>query len=187
MTTGAVEARKSPLRSPLLQRGEARSARGICARGNVWNVYSVRGLTAIYSWVDGCRAQGCHGQASCPCPTSSAGEPIQCCPGIFPSSGSGLVLLPFGVREPRSRFCQAKPRFACSRPEAMLQANKAPAWLAHSTIAPPSRNEANLFRTVLGPAASGTRPIGTWGLFFLLVPAKENCSKLKPVRYASLA
>jgi hypothetical protein len=128
MTTGAVEARKSPLRSPLLQRGEARSARGICARGNVWNVYSVRDLTAIYRWVDGCRAQECHGQASCPCPTSSAGGPAQCCPGNFPSSGSGLVLLPFGVREPRSRFCQAKPRFACSRPEAWLQANKAPAW-----------------------------------------------------------
>src|SRR5215831_4591684 len=29
------------------------------------------------------------------------GGPAQCCPGNFPGLGSGLVLLPFGVREPR--------------------------------------------------------------------------------------
>src|SRR5713101_2455463 len=119
MTNGAAASCQSPraLRFPPPSTalrtgfGKGEIEGGICARGNVWNVYSVRDPTTIYSWVDGCRAQGCHGQLACPCPTSSTG----------------------------------------------------------------------------GPAASGTRPIGTWGLFFLLVPAKENCSKLKLVPYAPLA
>jgi len=89
-----------------------------------------------------CRPTGCHWRL------------VPILSGKFSWLRPRIGALPFGVREPRSRFCHAQPCCAWYRSAAWLQTNKAPAWLAHSTIAPPAHNGANLFRTVLGSSAS---------------------------------
>ena len=52
----------------------------------------------------------------------------------------GLSGPPLYQRGDRGDFASSIAMLAPSEPEAMLQANKAPAWLTHSKIAPPSRN-----------------------------------------------
>src|SRR2546427_12467785 len=104
------------------------------------------GRLSVISKVVGTHGAGCHWRL------------VPILSGKFSWLRPRIGALPFGVREPRSRFCHAQPCCAWYRSAAMLQTNKAPAWLAHSTIAPPAHSGANLFRTVLDLFASADFP-----------------------------